>query len=59
MFGILFFSNMFITYLGTAFVLRVTPFWDPSTFVPIIGMLLGNSMTSVAMATERCLDQFK
>ncbi|KAI9257403.1 hypothetical protein BY458DRAFT_518835 [Sporodiniella umbellata] len=59
MFGILLFSNMLITYVGTAFVLRVTPFWDPPTFVPIIGMLLGNSMTSVAMATERCLDQFK
>ncbi|KAG1146105.1 hypothetical protein G6F37_006141 [Rhizopus arrhizus] len=52
-------SNMLVTYLGTAVILQVNPFWDPSTFVPVIGMLLGNSMTSVAMATERCLDQFK
>lgn len=50
---------MLVTYLGTAVILQVNPFWDPSTFVPVIGMLLGNSMTSVAMATERCLDQFK
>ncbi|KAG0774546.1 hypothetical protein G6F57_000532 [Rhizopus arrhizus] len=50
---------MFITYLGAAVILRVEPFWDPPTFVPVMGMLLGNSMTSVAMATERCLDQFK
>lgn len=59
MFFILFSSNMLVTYLGTAVILQVNPFWDPSTFVPVIGMLLGNSMTSVAMATERCLDQFK
>ncbi|KAK4515393.1 Glyco_hydro_35 domain-containing protein [Mucor velutinosus] len=58
MFGILLISNLFITYIGTAFVLKADPFWDPPTFVPVIGMLLGNSMSSVAMATERCLDQF-
>lgn len=58
MFIILLISNLFITYIGTAFVLKADPFWDPPTFVPVIGMLLGNSMSSVAMATERCLDQF-
>ncbi|KAI8970019.1 hypothetical protein BDF20DRAFT_888897 [Mycotypha africana] len=56
---ILFLSNFVIAYLGSAFVLKADPFWDPPTFVPIIGMLLGNSMSSVAMATERCLDQFR
>jgi ABC-type iron transport system FetAB permease component len=59
MFIILFISNIIITYIGTAFVLKADPFWDPSTFIPVIGMLLGNSMSSVAMATERCLDQFR
>jgi ABC-type iron transport system FetAB permease component len=59
MFIILFVSNLIITYIGSAFVLKADPFWDPSTFIPVIGMLLGNSMSSVAMATERCLDQFR
>ncbi|CAO3696914.1 unnamed protein product [Rhizopus stolonifer] len=59
MFVTLLVSNMLVTYLGTSVILQVYPFWDPATFVPVIGMLLGNSMTSVAMATERCLDQFK
>ncbi|CEI96599.1 hypothetical protein RMCBS344292_10756 [Rhizopus microsporus] len=59
MFIILLTSNLFITYVGTAVVLQAEPFWDPPTFVPVIGMLLGNSMTSVAMATERCLDDFR
>ncbi|KAI8090235.1 UPF0014 family [Gilbertella persicaria] len=58
MLAILFISNLLITYVGTAFVLKSDPFWDPPTFIPIIGMLLGNSMGSVAMAIERCLDQF-
>ncbi|CAO3681567.1 hypothetical protein CU097_015846 [Rhizopus azygosporus] len=59
MFIILLTSNLFITYVGTAVVLQAEPFWDPPTFIPVIGMLLGNSMTSVAMATERCLDDFR
>ncbi|KAI8976192.1 UPF0014 family [Pilobolus umbonatus] len=58
MFIILFISNIFVTYLGTAYVLNAEPFWNPPVFVPIIGMLLGTSMGSVAMATEKCLDQF-
>ncbi|KAG1177703.1 hypothetical protein G6F70_001759 [Rhizopus microsporus] len=59
MFIILLTSNLFITYVGTAVVLQAEPFWDPPTFIPVIGMLLGNSMTSVAMATEQCLDDFR
>ncbi|GAA5798547.1 hypothetical protein HPULCUR_003952 [Helicostylum pulchrum] len=58
MFVILFVSNLFITCIGTAFVLKTDPFWSPRIFIPVIGMLLGNSMSSVAMGTERCLDQF-
>ncbi|KAI9273976.1 hypothetical protein EDC94DRAFT_593367 [Helicostylum pulchrum] len=59
MFVILFVSNLFITCIGTAFVLKTDPFWSPRIFIPVIGMLLGNSMSSVAMGTERCLDQFR
>ncbi|KAG0181407.1 hypothetical protein DFQ28_009769 [Apophysomyces sp. BC1034] len=58
MFVILFVSNFLVGILGAAFVLQEKPFWSPTKFIPIIGMLLGNSMGSVAMATERCLDQF-
>lgn len=52
-------SNVFISYLGTAFALKETPFWSPPKFIPIVGMLLGNSMSSVAMATEECLDKVR
>ncbi|KAI8145565.1 hypothetical protein BJV82DRAFT_604206 [Fennellomyces sp. T-0311] len=53
---ILLVSNVFIAFLGSAFALQEHPFWSPPKFIPIIGMLLGNSMGSIAMATEQCLD---
>ncbi|KAI9318517.1 UPF0014 family [Dichotomocladium elegans] len=56
MFFILLVSNVFVAVIGSGLALREDPFWEPSKFVPIIGMLLGNSMGSVAMATEQCLD---
>ncbi|KAL0082603.1 UPF0014 family [Phycomyces blakesleeanus] len=57
MFFILLSSNCLVAYLGSAFAIQQDPFWKPTVFIPIVGMLLGNSMSSVAMATERCLDQ--
>ncbi|KAI9268067.1 UPF0014 family [Phascolomyces articulosus] len=53
---ILLVSNVFIAFLGSAFALQEKPFWAPSKFIPIVGMLLGNTMSSIAMATEQCLD---
>ncbi|KAI9490932.1 hypothetical protein BDB00DRAFT_979141 [Zychaea mexicana] len=53
---ILLVSNVFIAFLGSAFALKEQPFWSPPKFIPIVGMLLGNSMSSIAMATEQCLD---
>lgn len=48
-----------IGILGTVFALKMTPFWAPEKFIPIIGMLLGNVMSTVAMASERCLDHVR
>ncbi|KAG2222483.1 hypothetical protein INT45_013396 [Circinella minor] len=53
---ILLVSNVFIAFLGSAFALKEKPFWSPPKFIPIVGMLLGNTMGSIAMATEQCLD---
>lgn len=59
MFVVLFVSNVFIGFLGSAFALQEKPFWSPPKFIPIIGMLLGNTMGSIAMATEKCLDNLR
>ncbi|KAI9492133.1 UPF0014 family [Zychaea mexicana] len=53
---ILFISNVTIAVLGSIFALRQVPFWEPSKFIPILGMLLGKSMNSIAMTTRQCLD---
>lgn len=53
---ILLVSNVFIGFLGSALALQEKPFWTPTKFIPIIGMLLGNTMGTIAVATEQCLD---
>jgi putative ABC transport system permease protein len=34
-------------------VVRPTPWWEPQYVIPIAGMILGNSMTSAALAGDR------
>ena len=34
-------------------VVRPHPWWEPQYLIPIAGMILGNSMTSAALAGER------
>jgi putative ABC transport system permease protein len=33
--------------------LRVTPWYEPRVVIPLLGMILGNSVTGVALAAER------
>ncbi|KAI8340436.1 hypothetical protein BC941DRAFT_391834 [Chlamydoabsidia padenii] len=56
MFVTLLLCTCIISILGSVLALKITPFWAPSKFIPITGMLLGNSMSSITMASERCLD---
>jgi putative ABC transport system permease protein len=37
----------------TAVVIQVRPWWEPQYVIPIAGMILGNSMTSAALAGDR------
>ncbi|KAI8142878.1 hypothetical protein BJV82DRAFT_612562 [Fennellomyces sp. T-0311] len=55
-FVILLISNGVVCFLGVSLALSETPFWTPATFIPVMGMLLGNSMGSVAMATGVCVE---
>src|SRR6185369_1419362 len=36
-----------------AIVVRPQPWWEPQYVIPITGMILGNSMTSAALAGDR------
>lgn len=38
-------------------VIRIKPWYDPQYFIPISGMLLGNSMTAIALGANNLLEQ--
>lgn len=39
--------------VGTRLALGVVPWYDPPTVIPLLGMVLGNSVSGVALAAER------
>ncbi|ANT64893.1 MULTISPECIES: ABC transporter permease [Prosthecochloris] len=58
------FATMFASYLGTAFfvsavVVSVDPWWDPRYFLPLGGMVIGNSMSALAIAIERLFNELR
>lgn len=42
-----------VTFAVTGLVVQVQPWYEPRYVVPIAGMVLGNSMTGIALALER------
>ncbi|KAL0073129.1 hypothetical protein F4703DRAFT_1899754 [Phycomyces blakesleeanus] len=49
------FSTLFIGIIGAKWAMRQDPFWIPETFIPTMGMLLGNMMSGMAVALSSCL----
>ncbi len=52
------FLTMFVSYLATALfvsglVIGITPWWEPRYFIPAGGMVIGNSMSALAISLER------
>ncbi|WP_320172851.1 ABC transporter permease [Maridesulfovibrio sp.] len=47
------FSYSLVTILVTKLVIGAQPWWDPQYFIPIGGMIAGNSMNSLALSLER------
>lgn len=41
------------TLAVTAFIVRADPWWTPRYFLPLAGMIVGNSMNAAALAAER------
>lgn len=37
-------------------VVRISPWYDPRYFIPIAGMLIGNSMTGISLGVSRLID---
>jgi len=48
-----------VSYFVTAFIVRADPWWKPQYFIPLGGMVIGNSMNAIALALDRLLNDLK
>ena len=46
-------------FFGVGLIINPSPLWDPQYLIPIGGMIIGNAMSSGALATERLYSEFK
>ncbi len=52
-------SFFLITFMVTAIVVDVRPWWKPQYFIPLGGMVIGNSMNAIAISLERLLQDMR
>jgi len=52
-------SYVIVSYLVTAVLVDVKPWWKPQYFIPLGGMVIGNSMNAIAIALERLLGELR
>ena len=53
------FSYMLITIFVTAAVIQVKPWYFPRYFIPLGGMIIGNSMNAIAISLERLFSDIR
>ncbi len=48
-----------VSFVVTAIIVDVQPWWEPRYFIPLGGMVIGNSMNAIAIALERLLGEVR
>lgn len=48
-----------ISVIGSRFALGQTPLWEPSTFIPVVGMMAGNAISGISVGLNYTLGQFR
>jgi len=48
----MFLSSFTITFMALTLVIRVQPWYQPQYLIPLLGMLLGNTMSGIAIALD-------
>lgn len=48
-----------VAFIVTAVIIDVKPWWEPRYFIPLGGMVIGNSMNAIAIALERMLGEMR
>jgi putative ABC transport system permease protein len=55
----MFVSYMLVTIVVTAFIVDTEPWYRPQYFIPLGGMVIGNSMTAIALSLERIFSNIR
>lgn len=55
--GAMLVSSFSVTLLALSVIIDVQPWYTPQYAIPLLGMLLGNTMTGIALALDRMTDQ--
>ena len=50
-------SSWLVTTIAILFVVRGDPWYSPQVVIPLIGMVLGNSLTGISLGMDRFLDE--
>lgn len=50
-------SSWLITAIGLLVVIRIRPWYEPQYAIPILGMILGNTLTGVSLGIERMMQE--
>ncbi len=53
----IFISSFTVTLLALTVMVQAQPWWKPQYAIPLLGMVLGNTMTGVALASDRLTAQ--
>jgi len=53
------FSYFTVSFLVTAVVVAVKPWWTPQYFIPLAGMIVGNSVNAIAISLERLFSDLR
>ncbi|VXD21139.1 ABC transporter permease [Planktothrix paucivesiculata] len=51
-----FISSFLITNLTTLGIIQVKPWYDPQYFIPLLGMVLGNTLTGISLGLDRFME---
>lgn len=52
-------SSLLVSVTVTGVIISARPFWTPHIFVPLLGMILGNTLTGISLALDRFISDCK
>lgn len=52
-------SSFVITGISLAYIVRPAPFYDPQYMIPMLGMVLGNSLNGISIGLDRFLSDLR